>query len=76
MPAPQKQPELMNIEQYNNLPEDSHVEVFDSISHHGAMQEYQQSKFCMAGVQSTTEYTKWKIKLLWNFPRKMTQTST
>lgn len=29
MPAPQKQPELMNIEQYNNLPEDSHVEVFD-----------------------------------------------
>lgn len=31
MPAPQKQPELMNIEQYNNLPEDSHVEVFDGV---------------------------------------------
>ena len=30
MPAPQ-QPELMNIEQYNNLPEDSHVEVFDGV---------------------------------------------
>ena len=31
MPALQKSSDLMNLEQYENLPEDSQIEVFDDI---------------------------------------------
>ena len=31
MPALQKSSDLMNLEQYENLPEDSQIEVFDGI---------------------------------------------
>lgn len=31
MPALQKRSDLINLEQYENLPEDSQIEVFDGI---------------------------------------------
>ena len=68
MPALQKRSDLINLEQYENLPEDSQIEVFDGIIYNMASPSEDHQTISMELSTSINNYIRGKKRKLQDFP--------
>lgn len=68
MPALQKRSDLINLEQYENLPEDSQIEVFDGIIYNMASPSEGHQTISMELSTSINNYIRGKKRKLQDFP--------